>query len=306
VNARPHLSARGRIPRRAIAVLALAAASALGIQAPLSASASSGVPAAGAVSAAGEPAAVAKVSTKTLLSQLKVAGEHASGYRRSAFSLWADADHDRCNTRAEVLLAEARSKPRPSARCTLTGGSWLSPYDGKRFTSASKLDIDHLVPLAEAWQSGAYRWDAATRKAYANDLGYARSLVAVSAHANRSKGDREPQSWLPAKGRCSYLTSWVAVKWRWKLSVSSAERTFVRTRLAKCDWPKIARPPRATIHTATGTTSGSGTGATDGGTDPRFGTCTEAKSHGYGPYTSGVDPEYAWYTDRDGDGVVCE
>jgi micrococcal nuclease len=88
--------------------------------------------------------------------------------------------------------------------------------------------------------------------------------------------------------------------------VSSAERTFVRTRLAKCDWPKIARPPRATIHTATGTTSGSGTGATDGGTDPRFGTCTEAKSHGYGPYTSGVDPEYAWYTDRDGDGVVCE
>ena len=291
------------IARRIIAVLALAAASATGLQASATASSGGSAPQA-VVAPTTAAAAAAKVSTKTLLGQLKGSGEHTAGYRRSAFSLWADADHDRCNTRAEVLLAEARTKPRRTAACTLSGGSWLSPYDGKRFTSAGKLDIDHLVPLAEAWQSGAYRWNAETRKAYANDLGYGRSLVAVSAHANRSKGDKEPQSWMPAKGRCSYLTSWVAVKWRWKLSVSSAERAFLRTSLAKCDWPKIARPPRASV--STGTSTGSGTGGSGTGNDPRYDTCAEAKSHGYGPYTSGVDPEYAWYTDRDGDGVVCE
>jgi Excalibur calcium-binding domain len=307
VNVHSHLGARGRVARRAVAVLALAMASVAAVPGPLSATASPGsVPAATRAAAA----ATTKVSTKTLLSQLKVAGEHASGYQRSKFTLWTDADHDRCNTRAEVLIAEARTKPHRSASCALTAGMWVSPYDGKRFSSASKLDIDHLVPLAEAWQSGGYRWDAATRKAYANDLGYARSLVAVSAHANRSKGDKEPQTWLPAEGRCSYLTSWVAVKWRWKLTINPAERTFVRTKLAKCDWPKVTRPSRATVHTGTSTSTGTGTGSGTGdsgtGNDPRFSTCAEAKSHGYGPYTAGVDPEYAWYRDGDGDGVVCE
>jgi hypothetical protein len=284
-------------------VLAAAAAAAVAASALVAgpATAQAAAPAVVTVQARAVQSAATKVSTRTLLSQLSVATEHASGYKRSKFQLWVDADHDRCNTRAEVLLAEAKRKPRQSATCALSGGRWVSAYDGKTFTRASGLDIDHVVPLAEAWQSGAYRWTAATRKAYANDLGYARSLIAVSAHANRSKGEKEPQTWMPARSRCSYVTSWVAVKWRWKLKVSTAERAYVKKKLAACGWPKIAKPARATVRT--GSTGGGGSSA---GNDPRFSTCTEAKAHGYGPYRSGVDPEYAWYTDRDHDGVVCE
>jgi hypothetical protein len=302
VIARPRLGApRRSAPRRLLAGLLAASAVAVSAvaAAPAQATAPAAAPAAVRVST---QVAATKVSTRTLLSQLAVRGEHSSGYARSKFRLWIDADHDRCNTRAEVLIAEARTKPRRSATCALTGGRWVSSYDGRTFTSASGLDIDHVVPLAEAWQSGAYRWTTATRTAYANDLGYARSLAAVSASANRSKGEKEPQSWMPARSGCSYVTSWVAVKWRWKLGVNTAERAFAKKKLAACHWPRIAKPRRATVHT--GSTTGGG--GTSSGNDPRYGTCTEAKAHGYGPYRSGVDPEYAWYTDRDHDGVVCE
>jgi hypothetical protein len=306
VIARPHpMPTRRRSPSRALgSVLAAAAVAASALvagPAPAQAAAPATAPTVVTVQASAMGSAATKVSTRTLLSQLPVATEHASGYKRSKFQLWVDADHDRCDTRAEVLLSEAKRKPRRSATCALSGGRWVSAYDGKTFTGASGLDIDHVVPLAEAWQSGAYRWTAATRKAYANDLGYARSLIAVSAHANRSKGEKEPQAWMPARARCSYVTSWVAVKWRWKLKVNAAERAYVKKKLAACGWPKITKPARATVHT--GSTSGSGSSAAN---DPRFSTCTEAKAHGYGPYRSGVDPEYAWYTDRDHDGVVCE
>jgi hypothetical protein len=208
-----------------------------------------GAPPAAAASAAVR-VATARVSTRTLLSQLTGAGEHAAGYRRTAFQLWVDADHDRCTTRAEVLLTEARTMPRRSAGCALRGGTWVSPYDGRAFTGSSGLDIDHLVPLAEAWQSGAYRWDADTRKRYANDLGYAASLVAVSAHANRSKGDKEPQRWLPSRSTCSYVARWVAVKWRWRLQVDTTEKSYLAKKLSGCRWPKVTTPSRPVIRTA--------------------------------------------------------
>src|SRR6266496_5841512 len=97
------------------------------------------------------------VSTKTLLGQLAVASEHTSGYDRSMFPLWTDADHDGCDTRDEVLITEATVKPTVGASCALTGGKWFSKYDAVTTTDPSTFDIDHLVPLAEAWQSGAWR-----------------------------------------------------------------------------------------------------------------------------------------------------
>ena len=65
-----------------------------------------------------------------------------------------------------------------------------------------------MVPLNEAWQSGAWKWTAAKRQAYANDLGYKASLIAVSASSNRSKGDREPQAWMPTRPgyQCAYAS----------------------------------------------------------------------------------------------------
>lgn len=217
-----------------------------------------------AVLGAAAPASAAPgmISTRRLLRQLATAPEHAAGYRRSLFPTWTDADGDGCNTRAEVLIAEATVRPRVGAGCALTRGRWFSIYDGVRTRNPSTFDVDHLVPLAEAWQSGAWRWNTATRTRYANDLGYAPSLIAVSAHSNRSKGDQEPQNWLPPRSaiRCRYMAWWVAVKWRWRLSVNAAERTFLRNRLRACGWPTVRRPSRPPIGRGSGGGGGGGGG----------------------------------------------
>ncbi|HEY1119265.1 MAG TPA: DUF1524 domain-containing protein, partial [Acidimicrobiales bacterium] len=103
------------------------------------------------------------------ISDLPGAAESRTGYSRDLFRHWVDADGDGCDTRDEVLIAEAEEAPSIGASCSLSGGRWYSYYDGVSQTSASALDIDHLVPLAEAWDSGAGAWSSATREAYAND-----------------------------------------------------------------------------------------------------------------------------------------
>jgi hypothetical protein len=119
-----------------------------------------------------------------------------------------DADRDRCDTRAEVLYAEARTKPRVGVGCTLVGGRWYSPYDHRWWTRTSDVDIDHVVALAEAWDSGARRWSTASRRAFANDWGDAGTLAAVTDNVNSAKGDRDPAQWLPpyTAYRCTYIT----------------------------------------------------------------------------------------------------
>jgi hypothetical protein len=87
---------------------------------------------------------------------LVIAEDQIGGYSRNLFKHWIDADKDGCNTRYEVLIAEATVKPRVGAGCYLTGGKWRSVYDAKVFTKPTGLDIDHMVPLAEAWRSGAW------------------------------------------------------------------------------------------------------------------------------------------------------
>jgi hypothetical protein len=191
------------------------------------------------------------VSSRWLLSELRPAGEHTAGYARTKFSDWIDADHDGCDTRNEVLIAEAVMRPKIRAGCVLVGGKWRSRYDRVTTTNPTGFDIDHMVPLAEAWQSGAWQWTAGTRDRYANDLGYGADLIAVTMHANRSKGERAPEEWMPARAgyACTYLTQWVAVKWRWQLTVSRAERSFLDTGLRRCGWPRLARPARAVVRT---------------------------------------------------------
>ncbi|GAA2330331.1 hypothetical protein Scani_34080 [Streptomyces caniferus] len=170
------------------------------------------------------------------IGRLKVAREVRSGYERDKFHLWTDADHNGCDTRKEVLLAEAVKKPRQGKSCKLTGGSWRSYYDDKTVTDARKLDIDHVVPLAEAWDSGASKWTPDRREQYANDLDGERSLVAVSLGPNRTKGDKDPAEWMPpAKdATCTYATDWVTAKLRWQLSADRAEIKALRTTAAGC------------------------------------------------------------------------
>ncbi|MFE9679802.1 HNH endonuclease family protein [Streptomyces sp. NPDC006259] len=158
---------------------------------------------------------------------LPFAGESRDGYTRDAFRHWnSGADPtDGCNTRGEVLIAEAVTAPVVGARCALTGGSWFSYYDDTTVTDASGLDIDHMVPLAEAWDSGASAWSPARREAYANDLGQDTSLIAVTARSNRSKADQDPAQWLPpAQGAvCRYISEWTATKLRWNLTADQSE-----------------------------------------------------------------------------------
>ncbi|WP_329266550.1 HNH endonuclease family protein [Streptomyces sp. NBC_01451] len=182
------------------------------------------------------PGDTVALPVRDALHALTIQTENRTGYERSKFRHWVDADRDSCNTRQEVLLEEAVTAPVQDANCVLTGGSWYSPYDDTYFTQARALDIDHLVPLAESWDSGASTWTTAERQAYANDLGDARALIAVSATTNRSKSDQDPATWQPpaADYRCTYATDWIAVKTRWGLTVDPAEQTALTEALAGC------------------------------------------------------------------------
>lgn len=182
------------------------------------------------------PAAGYSASLTTAVAGLPVATEVRTGYSRDLFPHWIDADGDGCNTRNEVLLAEAVTAPSISGTCTLSGGRWYSYYDNAYWTLTGDLDIDHMVPLAEAWDSGARSWTTSRRQAYANDLGDARALAAVTDNVNQAKGDQDPATWLPpyASARCRYVKEWVAVKLRWRLTVDSAEKSALTSWANNC------------------------------------------------------------------------
>ena len=111
-----------------------------------------------------------------LLVRLTVATPSTLTYDRANFNHWIDADSDGCDTRAEVLIAESLIPATVGAGCTVTAGQWNSWYDGATWTNPSDVDIDHLVPLAEAWKSGAWAWTSEQRQAFANDLEDSRGL----------------------------------------------------------------------------------------------------------------------------------
>jgi hypothetical protein len=177
------------------------------------------------------PAAIhdGEYTIASLLALLPVAPESGAGYDRALFRHWIKTGTDGCDTRRRVLIRDATVAPRVGAACRLSGGQWFSLYDGLTFTDARRLDIDHVVPLAEAWRSGASSWDPSEREAYANDLGIAVALLAVSASSNRQKGDRDPADWVPSRTvfLCTYLADWLAVKARWELTVDQRERSAI-------------------------------------------------------------------------------
>lgn len=175
----------------------------------------------------------------TGLAALKVASElPRSGYSRDRFGKddWIDADRDGCDTREEVLIEESLIATRLGAGCSVLVGRWFSPYDGKTVTTATTIDIDHFVPLGEAWDSGAKKWTAAKRERYANELSDPVHLIAVTRSTNRSKSDRDPAQWMPPRADfgCEYVSTWIAIKERWKLTVDTAERDALRDQLTIC------------------------------------------------------------------------
>jgi hypothetical protein len=180
-----------------------------------------------------------------LLALLPVAAENRIGYERDLFPHWIDAGGDGCNTRYEVLIEEAVVAPAVGASCTLTGGTWKSLYDGLVLTDVANLQIDHLVALAEAWDSGASAWTTSRRMLFANDLDVSWELIAVSGPSNESKADSDPADWLPSNpdARCSFVSAYIAVKARWALSIDQREESALAALILKCPGARMPLVP---------------------------------------------------------------
>jgi hypothetical protein len=187
----------------------------------------------GPTASAALPTPVSAATARSYLASLTVATENRTGYDRDLFPTW-DTIEGTCNTR-EYILKRDGTNVTTNSSCTATSGSWYSPYDGATWSAASDVDIDHLVPLAEAWDSGASKWTTAQREALANDVTRPQ-LLAVTDNVNQSKGDQDPATWVPSRTAyvCTYVRAWVQVKHYYNLSVDSAEKSALTNYLASC------------------------------------------------------------------------
>lgn len=180
------------------------------------------------------PTPVAASTARTYLGELTVQAEgSSSGYSRDKFPHWI-TQSGACDTR-EVVLKRDGTNVSQNSSCSATSGSWYSEYDGATWTAAADVDIDHMVPLAEAWRSGASSWTTAQRQSYANDLTRPQ-LIAVTDNVNQSKGDKDPAKWMPSRAayKCTYVRAWVHVKHYYDLTVDSAEKTALQSALSGC------------------------------------------------------------------------
>jgi hypothetical protein len=194
------------------------------------------------------------------LAFIPVVNEHPDGYDRDSFGYPADPDGDGCNTRAEVLIRESLSPAQVDpGGCTVVAGDWYSPYDDRTWSDPAELEIDHVVALKEAHDSGAWAWAPERRAALSNDLEDARSLRPVTAPVNQAKGNADPSNWLPPNEayHCTYVADWVAIKARWGLSMDQSEHGRIRRLLTnRCPdqlvapWPETPPAPPTTTTTA--------------------------------------------------------
>jgi hypothetical protein len=278
----------------------------------------------GAPSSTPSSAKPSQPPTKTalaLVAALTIKGRAPkTGYSRDQFGAgWRTSGG--CSTRNRVLrrdISEVKVLAGTDG-CTVLGGRFEDPYRGTAtlVTAATigNLDIDHVVPLSDAWQKGAQQWSRSRRVGFANDE---MELLATSQSVNSAKGDGDTATWLPPNRgfRCAYVARQATIKTTYGLWVTSAEKDAMTRILAACPVLRpitaaMARRPKdshATITEQPKATQGAdhpsqGSGQ---GNDPRFHTCRQANAAGYGPYIRGRDPEYDWYQDRDHDGIACE
>ncbi|MEU2793441.1 HNH endonuclease family protein [Streptomyces sp. NPDC007100] len=173
-------------------------------------------------------------TARAYLAQIEEAPQGSQdGYSRDKFPHWSDQGKN-CNTR-EVVLKRDGENVQTDAKCAATSGTWKSAYDDGVWTKASDVDIDHVVPLSEAWKSGASKWTTERRKELANDLTHSQ-LIAVTDNVNQEKGDKDPAKWLPPKTsyHCTYARMWVSVKHAYGLTADSAEKAALKKILDRC------------------------------------------------------------------------
>lgn len=225
----------------------------------------------GETTMAAEPQKFVANDAKSVLASIRVENEYKSGYRRSLFVHWSDLDGNGCDTREEVLKRDSISKPQVDPyRCYVVAGDWYSKYDGKTLSDRSDVDIDHVVALKEAWDSGAWAWSMSQRQAFANDLTDRRTLIAVTDRVNASKSDKDPSNWMPPLKSywCTYLGDWISVKARWGLSMDQSEFGRIKNLLAS-DCSTLTIAGWGAVPSLPGVPATSGTAATTATTTPR-------------------------------------
>lgn len=207
----------------------------------------------------------------SVLQTIRIENERPTGYVRALFEHWRDIDGDGCDAREQVLKRDSVTLPQVDPyKCKVIAGDWVSPYDGAQWSDPTDIDIDHVVALKEAWDSGAWAWSAATRNAYANDTTDRRTLLAVTDNVNQQKSDKDPSNWVPPLKSylCTYLGNWISVKARWNLSMDQSEWGRIKNLLnSSCAGLVIApwseaplmgtmlTSPTATSNTSTSTSS---------------------------------------------------
>lgn len=187
-------------------------------------------------SASAAPPGPPSLSTaRSELSDLVVATPHSmTGYSRDAFDIWA-TQPDHCTTRQDVLSRDGDDVVEGSDGCQPSSGSWYSIYDDATVTVVAQATIDHMVPLADAWRSGADEWTADQRKAFGNDLTDPQLLIA-SESSNSSKSDSGPEDWKPSNQAfwCTYAEDYTRVKYVWHLNSTDAEKDALSSMLDTC------------------------------------------------------------------------
>jgi hypothetical protein len=183
------------------------------------------------------PRARPTVAADEALEMLPVKGRAPlTGYDREAFGTpWKDVDGNGCDTRNDILRRDLVQKT-ILRDCTVARGILRDPYTRqtiRHVAGRSTVDIDHVVSLSDAWQKGAFRWSEARRTAYANDP---LNLLAVDYSANRQKSDGDAATWLPANKayRCAFVARQVAVKAKYGLWVTAAEKAAIARVLTRC------------------------------------------------------------------------
>jgi hypothetical protein len=164
-------------------------------------------------------------------------------YRREDWPHWKDVDGNGCDARQDTLVRWSTTSATVdrSRGCKVLAGTWVSPYDGEVTASPADIQIDHLVPLAEAFRSGGWQWDAGRRRQFANDPV---ELVAASGASNNAKSDSPPNEWRPPRAAswCAYADRWVTVKSTYGLTATTAERDALGQMLDTCT-PESERWP---------------------------------------------------------------
>ena len=225
-------------------------------------------------------------------------------YRREEWPHWDDIDGNGCDGREDALLRASQQPAQVGDGCRVLSGSWVSPYDGVATSDPADIQIDHLVPLADAFASGGWRWEVGRRRLFANDQ---QELIAASAASNQAKGSKAPDEWRPPDRGvwCAYAVAWVRIKVTYDLTATTRERDALGQMLDTCgpETPLDAAPggpagaPSATVTTAPPPAAAGG--------EAYFANCAAARAAGAAPIRRG-EPGYRDRLDGDGDGVACE